>query len=564
MVEPNQEISCNVIDVNTSPYTDQNPGTSGLRKKVKVFQQENYLHNFVQSVFNAHTPEEYQGKTLILGGDGRFYNDQAIDIIVKISFANGIRTILVPKSGVLSTPCVSVLIIKTPNCFGGLILSASHNPGGEHEDFGIKFNSHNGAPSSETITNLVFQSSVSIKTYKYLDYKGPSLFGTETTFTINENKGYALKFIDTTTDYIEMMKEQFDFELIDGLFKKKGFSFLFDAMHGASGPYALEIFGKIFGLDEKNLLNCNVLPDFGGHHPDPNLVYAKRLVHELNIFKTKTEGERYQFGAACDGDADRNMILGWETFASPSDSLAVIASNHFRIKCFKSGLKGVARSMPTSSAVDRVCSKLQLPFYEVPTGWKFFGNLMDAGKINLCGEESFGTSSSHIREKDGIWAVLCWLSILADLNKDKEEFTVTVNDVLQNHWKEYGRDYYCRHDYEDLSLKQAADVVAEIEKSMKQFEGIGKSYIFEYLDSIDHSLSKNQGWIFDFNGKSRIIYRKSGTSSSGVTIRIYFEKYNETEFNLKLDEAIQDLVDSSLKFSQIHEITGKSRPSVIT
>lgn len=555
------------VEVKTTNYQDQNPGTSGLRKKVTVFQKPHYLENFVQSIFLAHNKEEYFGKTLIVGGDGRYYNDTAIDTIVKISLANGIKKILIPETGILSTPCVSLIIRNTENSFGGVILSASHNPGGPTEDFGIKFNSSNGAPAPESVTNKIFENTKTLTSYKTLDYTEKSLFGVEANFTIDGQDGYSVAFIDTVKDYSTKMQEQFDFELIKGLFKKKGFSFLFDGMHGASGPYATEIFGNIFGVDSKNLLNCNVLPDFGGHHPDPNLVYAEELVKKLNINKSKNENV-IQFGAACDGDADRNMILGWECFVSPSDSLAVIAANTNNIKAYKNkGLVGVARSMPTSSAVNRVALAKNVHCYEVPTGWKFFGNLMDADKINLCGEESFGTSSNHIREKDGVWAVLAWLSILADRNKDYDEFKVTVNDIMQEHWKTYGRDYYCRYDYEGLSLDEAKKVVDNIESNFENFrlkKEENKAFIFEYTDPIDGSVSKNQGWVYAFGSEARVIFRKSGTSSDGVTIRIYFEKYEKTEINLDLAVAINELVSLALDYSGINKVSGRNGPTVIT
>lgn len=563
-MEKFETINAKINTIKTVSYSDQNPGTSGLRKKVKVFMQENYLHNFVQSIFSAHKSEDYNNKSLIVGGDGRFYNEEAIDIIVKIAFANNINTIYIPESGVLSTPCVSALIRKTENCFGGIILSASHNPGGINEDFGIKFNSSNGAPSSELITNKMFEITKSISSYQILDVKD-NMFKKQVNIDLDGDVK-KLRFIDTTKDYIELLKNQFDFDQISKLFKMKGFSFVFDAMHGASGPYAIELFKNIFGISESCLLNCNVLPDFGGHHPDPNLVHADQLVKMLNINKNNNDGEKYQFGAACDGDADRNMILGWECFVSPSDSLAVIAANCHRIKAFKEkGLLGTARSMPTSKALDRVAKKKNIPCYEVPTGWKFFGNLMDAGKINLCGEESFGTSSDHIREKDGIWAIMCWLSILSDYNKDYDSFKVTVQDIMNLHWKEFGRDYYCRYDYENLDNEQTNKIIESLNNSFNELNSNGhKAYIFNYKDPVDNSESKNQGWIIELKSGERIIFRKSGTSSSGATIRIYFEKYEEKQLNLPVDEAIKEIVDIALKFSEIQKISGRNSPCVIT
>lgn len=450
-----------ILNLETQPYQDQNPGTSGLRKKVTHFHQKNYIENFIQCIFNAHSEEEYKNKSLVVGGDGRYYNDKAIQIILKISAANGIRKIILAENGIMSTPAISLLVRNQSNgeCFGAVILTASHNPGGEHEDLGIKFNNAAGAPAPEGITSKIFQNSKGIKSIKIIDYQNE--------FNLSENKKINIEifgefeiFIESSTrSYIEKMQELFDFTKLKVLFGRKDFKFAFDAMHGVSGPYAIEIFHKILGVPQEHLNDCNILPDFGGLHPDPNLVYAKKLVKVMDIAKIINNNldEIPDFGAACDGDADRNMILGKQFFISPSDSLAMITANYKLIPNLnrEGGLKGVARSMPTSSAVDRVAEKLGIKFFETPTGWKFFGNLMDAQLINLCGEESFGTGSDHIREKDGLWAVLCWLNILAEKNYGNEGKLINLRDIALDHWKLYGRDYYCRFDYELLPTEEA-------------------------------------------------------------------------------------------------------------
>jgi phosphoglucomutase len=574
-MENNKQVSKKVV--NTSPYSDQNPGTSGLRKKVTHFQQLNYLENFVQSIFNAHEEKDYKGKTIIIGGDGRYYNNKAIQTCIKICAGNGIGKAVIAENGIMSTPAVSLLVrhlSKTEECFGAILLTASHNPGGEHEDFGIKFNNSSGAPAPEYVTSKLFKCSKEISSYNIIDFNEEFSVNKDSQITIDGCQ-FSVKIESSTELYVNNMKVLFDFEKIKTLFNRKDFKFTFDAMHGASGPYAIAIFNKIFGVDMKYLHNCYILPDFGGLHPDPNLVHAKQLIEIMDIDSKNEDLETIpDFGAACDGDADRNMILGKRFFVSPSDSIAIVAANYQLIPNLNRGsvIQGVARSMPTSSALDKVAKKIGTKCYETPTGWKFFGNLMDAGLISLCGEESFGTGSDHIREKDGLWAVFCWLSILAEKNYDNHGKLIGVTDIVIDHWKTYGREYYCRYDYEDLNTSETKEVTNNLESNFDYFiklkEG-NKAYIFDYYDIVDHSVSKNQGWIFSFSDGSRVIFRVSGTSSSGATIRIYFEKHVEPDGNIcgNVFEMIKEgtnLVDLALNLSKINEITKRKGPAVIT
>jgi phosphoglucomutase len=563
--------------IETTPYNDQNPGTSGLRKKVTHFQQKNYIENFVQSIFDAHEESDYKGKSIVIAGDGRYYNDKAIQICLRICAGNGIAKVVLAENGIMSTPSVSMLVrhlSKTEECFGAIILTASHNPGGEHEDLGIKFNNASGAPAPENVTSKLFKCSKEISRLNTIEYNGEFSLTKDTAATV-DGQQFNIKIEGTTDLYVKTMGELFNFERIHTLFKRKDFKFTFDAMHGAAGPYAIAIFNKIFGVDLKDLHNCDILPDFGGLHPDPNLVHAKNLVHIMDInCKNEFLDNVPDFGAACDGDADRNMILGKRFFVSPSDSIAIIAANYQLIPNLNrsGGLQGVARSMPTSSALDRVAKKLGTKCYETPTGWKFFGNLMDAKLISLCGEESFGTGSDHIREKDGLWAILCWLTILAEKNYDNEGKLIGVADIATEHWKTYGREYYIRFDYEGLSADEAKEVTKTLENNFDYFKGLkegNNAFIFEYSDVVDKSVSKNQGWIFAFEDGSRIIFRVSGTSSSGATIRIYFEKHVESEGNilsnvLDMIKEGTNLVELAWSLSKIHEITKREGPTVIT
>ena len=568
-----------ILKVESKPFTDQKMGTSGLRKKVKVFQTQHYTENFIQAVFNGYKPSDYEGKSLIIAGDGRFYNDVVIQTTIKIAAAHLVGKVILAHKGLMSTPGVSLLIRSQPKgtCFGAFILTASHNPGGENADMGIKFNNDTGAAIPEHMNNVIFDESKKVTHYFIADCKENFSLENPSEITVEKDgKTHTMKIEieNTTSHYVKEMKELFDFDLIKTLFARKDFHFVFDGLHGISGPYAIEIFHNIFGVDMKNLYNCNTLPDFGGFHPDPNLVHAKNLVSIMDIFKKNPNEKTPDFGAACDGDADRNMILGPRILVTPSDSLAILAANSTLIKSLNrdGGLKGIARSMPTSGAVDRVAKKLGLACYETPTGWKFFGNLLDAGKITLCGEESFGTGSNHAREKDGLWAILCWLSLLAAKNQGNTGKLIGIPEILHEHWKTYGRDYYCRYDYEDLTNEQAEKVKETLVKSFETFKKMkegNEAFISEYNDPVDKSVSKNQGWIFKYANGSRIIYRVSGTSSTNVTIRIYFEKHVDPNGDL-LDD-VQDMIkkgdnlpELAVTLSNIHEIAGRHGPTVIT
>ena len=565
--------------VETKPYLDQKMGTSGLRKKVKIYQQPNYIENFVQSVFNSYQPSDYKGKSLIIGGDGRFYNDVAIQLCIKIGVANGIGKIILAENGLMSTPAVSLLIRSQPKneCYGAFILTASHNPGGPNDDMGIKFNGDNGAAIPEGKNLQIFEESKKIEKYYILDTEEKYPLDKPSEISVEEDgkiRKIPIEIESTTKRYVEEMQKLFDFDLIKTLFQRKDFEFVFDALNGISGPYALAIFNEIFKVPLENLDKCHPLPDFGGIHPDPNLVHAKDLDEKMDVFKKDLNKKVPDFGAACDGDADRNIIFGPRMLVSPSDSLAVITNNAEIIKSLSRNgpLKGVARSMPTSGAVDRVAKKKNLKCYEVPTGWKFFGNLLDDGRISLCGEESFGTGSDHIREKDGVWAILCWLSILAQKNKDNKGKLIGIPEIMMEHWKCYGRDYYCRYDYEDLNNDQAAKVKENLNKNLETFKKMkegNEAMIFEYNDPVDHSVSKNQGWIFRYKDGSRIIFRFSGTSSTGATVRIYFEKHVEPDGNLLAEVADvikggENFPELAVKLSDIHNVAGRTGPTVMT
>ena len=565
--------------VETKPYLDQKMGTSGLRKKVKIYQQPNYIENFVQSVFNSYQPSDYKGKSLIIGGDGRFYNDVAIQLCIKIGVANGIGKIILAENGLMSTPAVSLLIRSQPKneCYGAFILTASHNPGGPNDDMGIKFNGDNGAAIPEGKNLQIFEESKKIEKYYILDTEEKYPLDKPSEISVEQDgkiRKIPIEIESTTKRYVEEMQKLFDFDLIKTLFQRKDFEFVFDALNGISGPYALAIFNEIFKVPLENLDKCHPLPDFGGIHPDPNLVHAKDLDEKMDVFKKDLNKKVPDFGAACDGDADRNIIFGPRMLVSPSDSLAVITNNAEIIKSLSRNgpLKGVARSMPTSGAVDRVAKKKNLKCYEVPTGWKFFGNLLDDGRISLCGEESFGTGSDHIREKDGVWAILCWLSILAQKNKDNKGKLIGIPEIMEEHWKCYGRDYYCRYDYEDLNNEQAAKVKENLNKNLETFKNMkegNEALVFEYNDPVDHSVSKNQGWIYRYKDGSRIIFRFSGTSSTGATVRIYFEKHVEPDGNLLADVADiikggENFPELAVKLSDIHNVANRTGPTVMT
>jgi phosphoglucomutase len=538
--------------VPTKPYMDQRPGTSGLRKKVPEFQKPNYVENFIQSIFDSL--EGHEGKTLVIGGDGRYFNPEVIQIAVKMAAANGFGKLIIGQDGICSTPAVSNLIRKNKT-FGGIILSASHNPGGPKEDFGIKYNIGNGGPAPEKITEAIFARSKIIDRYLIEDFPDIDLGKLGGI----ERGGMAIEIIDPVTDYAELMEELFDFDAIRKLFKS-GFRMVFDSMHAVTGPYGKEILENRLGAPEGTARNFRPLPDFGGHHPDPNLVHAKHLYDLVMSDKAP------DFAAASDGDGDRNLILGRGIFITPSDSLAMLSANAHLAPGYKGGLKGIARSMPTSAASDRVAVKLGIGSYETPTGWKFFGNLLDAGMATICGEESAGTGSNHVREKDGLWAVLLWLNILAVRG-------MSVRQVAEDHWATYGRNYYTRHDYEAVKSDAAHKLMDELKAKLSELPGqsFGKDKVekaddFAYHDPVDHSVSKDQGIRIFFEGGSRIVFRLSGTGTEGATIRVYIERYQPGPARQELDtqKALADLISAADKIAGIKAHTGRDKPSVIT
>ncbi|KAM1020674.1 hypothetical protein ACFX14_041909 [Malus domestica] len=558
-----QGIKINLVP--TKPIEGQKTGTSGLRKKVKVFQQENYLANWIQALFDSLPPEDYKNGLLVLGGDGRYFNREAAQIIIKIAAGNGVGKILVGKEGILSTPAVSAVIRKR-QANGGFIMSASHNPGGPDYDWGIKFNYNSGQPAPESITDMIYGNTLSIAEIKIADIADVDL----STLGVVKYGKFSVEVVDPVSDYLELLENVFDFQLIKSLLQLD-FRFMFDAMHAVTGAYAKPIFVDKLGASPDSISNGVPLEDFGHGHPDPNLTYAKDLV---NILYSENGPD---FGAASDGDGDRNMILGRGFFVTPSDSVAIIAANaQEAIPYFRSGPKGLARSMPTSGALDRVAEKLKLPFFEVPTGWKFFGNLMDAGKLSICGEESFGTGSDHIREKDGIWAVLAWLSIIAYRNKDKKpgEKLVSVADVVKKHWATYGRNFFSRYDYEECESAGAnkmIDYLRELISSSKTGDKYGNYILqfaddFTYTDPVDGSVASKQGVRFVFTDGSRIIYRLSGTGSAGATVRIYIEQYepDASKHDVDAQTALKPLIDLALSVSKLKEFTGREKPTVIT
>ena len=542
--------------VATTPFTDQKPGTSGLRKKVAVFQAPTYLENFVQAVFD--TINAPPGSTLVLGGDGRYYNREATQVILKMAAANGFGRVLVGQGGILSTPAASC-VIRKHRSFGGLILSASHNPGGPEGDFGIKYNTGNGGPAPEKITDAIFARSRTLDSYRIVDAPDAVLdrLGSQ---TMGDMK---VEVIDPVTDYAELMESLFDFAAIRALIGG-GFRLCFDAMHAVTGPYAREILERRLGAPAGTVINGVPLEDFGGGHPDPNLTYADQLV--AIMYGNDDANPAPDFGAASDGDGDRNMILGRHFFVNPSDSLAIIAANAMLAPGYAAGIAGIARSMPTSAAADRVADKLGVPCYETPTGWKFFGNLMDAGKVTLCGEESFGTGSSHVREKDGLWAVLFWLNILAARR-------LSVEEVVHRHWAEYGRNVYSRHDYEALPSAVAAGIMAQVQGRFGELPGkvFGDYRVkfcddFSYTDPIDGSLSKGQGLRIVMDDGSRIVFRLSGTGTEGATLRLYLEAFEADPARQKVDaqQALAGLIDIAHELSQLKQRTGREQPTVIT
>jgi phosphoglucomutase len=543
----------NNIEVRTQPFSDQRPGTSGLRKKVSVFQQENYLENFVQSIFDSL--EDYQGKTLVVGGDGRYYNRHAVQVILRMAAANGFGRVLVGRGGLLSTPAVSC-ITRKHQAFGGIVLSASHNPAGPDGDFGIKYNIGNGGPAPEKITEAIYQKSRTIQ--RYLIAEGDKLNLDE--FGEQQLGSMRIDVIDPVSDYAELMQHLFDFDRIHALINSGLFHMRFDAMHAVTGPYAIEIFEHRLGVSPDELMNAEPKEDFGGGHPDPNLVYAKQLVDTLFAANAP------DFGAASDGDGDRNMILGHRCFITPSDSLAVLAANAHLTPGYRRGLAGIARSMPTSQAADRVAERLGIELFETPTGWKFFGNLLDAGKATLCGEESFGTGSDHVREKDGLWAVLFWMNLLA-VRKEP------VQEIISSHWRSYGRNYYSRHDYEAVSADGAGQLMDVLRKASGSLQGkrygdyeVAFSDDFSYTDPVDGSVSEHQGIRIGFTDGSRIVFRLSGTGTEGATLRIYLERYEPDPERQSLDaqDALADLIRIGEEVARIRHYTQREAPTVIT
>ncbi|UCI18481.1 alpha-D-glucose phosphate-specific phosphoglucomutase [Mesorhizobium sp. B2-1-8] len=538
--------------VPTKPYSDQKPGTSGLRKKVPVFQQEHYAENFIQSIFDALNG--FAGKTLVIGGDGRYYNREVIQTAIAMAAANGFGKVMVGQGGILSTPAASHVIRKYKT-FGGIILSASHNPGGPHEDFGIKYNAGNGGPAPEKLTDAIFAKTKAISSFKIADIDPIDI---DTVGTVKA-AGMTVEIIDPVTDYAELMESLFDFDALRKLFKS-GFRMRFDAMHAVTGPYAKEILENRLGAPNGTCRNFKPLPDFGGHHPDPNLVHAKHLYDEM------MGPDAPDFGAASDGDGDRNLIIGKGIFVTPSDSVAMLAANAHLAPGYKDGLKGIARSMPTSGAADRVAHKLGIGMYETPTGWKFFGNLLDAGMATICGEESAGTGSNHVREKDGLWAVLLWLNILAARGE-------SCKQVVTEHWAAYGRNYYSRHDYEEVESERANALVDDLRAKLGSLPGtsvrglkIANADDFAYHDPVDGSTSEHQGIRVLFEGDSRVVFRLSGTGTSGATLRVYIERYepDKARHDLDTQEALADLIAAADDIAGIKSHTGRNKPSVIT
>jgi phosphoglucomutase len=537
----------------TQPFLDQKPGTSGLRKQVSVFQQPHYLENFVQAIFDSL--EDLKGQTLVLGGDGRYFNRQAIQIILKMAAANGVGRVKVGRGGILSTPAVSCVIRKY-RALGGIVLSASHNPGGPNGDFGIKYNISNGGPAPEKVTEAIFARSKTIDRYLILSALDVNLD------SLGESKlgEMVVEVIDSVEDYQALMESLFDFDRIHSLLTNGSFRMCMDAMHAVTGPYAHGIFESRLGATVGTVQNGIPLEDFGGGHPDPNLVYAHDLVERMFGI------DPLDFGAASDGDGDRNMILGSRFFVTPSDSLAVLAANATLVPGYKDGLAGIARSMPTSEAADRVAKKLGIDCYETPTGWKFFGNLLDAGKATLCGEESFGTGSNHIREKDGLWAVLFWLNILAVKQQ-------SVEQIMRSHWATYGRNVYSRHDYEGVESDRANTLVAQVHAQMPSLKGrkfgsreVAYSDDFSYTDPIDGSVSERQGIRIGFTDGARIVLRLSGTGTQGATLRVYLESYeaDAAKHGLDAQVALADLTAIADEIANIRALTGMETPTVIT
>ncbi|MEP6875681.1 MAG: alpha-D-glucose phosphate-specific phosphoglucomutase [Burkholderiales bacterium] len=548
----------NLITLRTTPIAGQRPGTSGLRKKVTVFQQPGYLENFVQAIFDSL--DGFKGQTLVLGGDGRFHNDAAIQVIVRMAAANGFGRVLVGQHGILSTPTASC-VIRKHQAFGGIILSASHNPGGPEGDFGIKYNTGNGGPAPEKITEAIYANTQTITRTLTVDAPDVNLAVQATTVLA----GMAVEVIDSVADHADLLATLFDFERIGALLRSGTFRMCFDAMHAVTGPTAHEIFIKRLGAPAASVMNGVPLPDFGGGHPDPNPTYAEDLIKVMFADGSGSESAP-DFGAASDGDGDRNMIVGKHFIVTPSDSLAVLAANAQLVPGYAGGLKGVARSMPTSAAVDRVAEKLGIACFETPTGWKFFGNLLDAGQVTLCGEESAGTGSDHVREKDGVWAVLFWLNILAVRRE-------SVESILRGHWQRFGRNYYSRHDYEGVDSAVANDLMTQLRASLPSLPGqsmngatVASADDFAYTDPVDGSVSTAQGIRIGFTDGSRIVFRLSGTGTEGATLRVYLERFEPDPARHAVDtqQALAGLIALADRLAGIAQRTGRTQPTVIT
>lgn len=541
-----------ISTIAVSPFSDQRPGTSGLRKKVAVFQMPHYLETYIQAVFDVM---QAPGKTLVLGGDGRYHNREAIQTILRMAVAAGLKKVIVGQGGILSTPAASCIIRKY-GLDGGIILSASHNPGGPDGDFGVKFNTKNGGPAPEQVTEAIYRRSLEINAYRISDL--PKI--TIDSLGMHAFGDTQIEVVDPVSDYAKLMESLFDFDRISGLFSSGRFRMVYDAMHAVTGPYAREILEGRLGAPRGTVRNGVPLPDFGKGHPDPNLVYARDLVDAL------WGEDAPDFGAASDGDGDRNMVLGRRFFVTPSDSLAVLAANARLVPAYAQGLKGVARSMPTSRAVDRVAAFLGIPCHETPTGWKFFGNLLDASMVTLCGEESFGTGSDHVREKDGLWAVLFWLNILAARGE-------TVEEIVRGHWRRFGRNYYSRHDYEGIDAGRAQDLMDALRGRLADLPGtvIGSEKVvladdFSYVDPVDGSVTTRQGVRIICERGSRIVFRLSGTGTEGATLRVYLETLEEDVARQDRDVQVvlADLANFAAQVARIRELTGRNAPSVIT
>ena len=535
-----------------NPFTDQKPGTSGLRKSSKQFEQPNYLESFIEAALR--TLPGTDGGTLVVGGDGRYGNVRAIDVILRMAAAHGLGKVIVTTGGILSTPAASHLI-RSKNAIGGIILSASHNPGGHDGDFGVKVNGANGGPTPASYTDAVFECTKTLSHYSIVD---------ATPISLKESGQHSIgamsvEVIDGVDDFVALMQQLFNFDEIRGLLRND-FPLAFDAMHAVTGPYATRILEGLLGAPAGSVRNGVPLEDFGKGHPDPNLTYAHDLAELL------LQGDGYRFGAACDGDGDRNMILGHHCFVNPSDSLAVLTANATLAPAYAKGLAGVARSMPTSAAVDVVAKDLGINCYETPTGWKFFGNLLDAGQITLCGEESFGTGSDHVREKDGLWAVLFWLQILAKRQ-------CSVAEIMADHWKRFGRHYYSRHDYEAVDSTAAHGLYDRLEAMLPNLKGqpfaggtIRDADNFSYTDPIDNSVTKGQGLRILLEDGSRVVIRLSGTGTKGATIRVYLESYvpNSGDLNQDPQVALGEMIRAINDLAEIEQRTGMDRPTVIT